>query len=86
MLVAVLVLAELLLPVHLVGHLDDAPGSHCDVCLIGHGMGAGTLDSSTATPLGLASFLPVADSTASAHTHIGLTPRQRGPPGTLHNA
>lgn len=86
LLAALLALAELLLPVHILDHLDDQGGGHCDVCLLGHGMGVGTLDT---TPPPLAAAAPdhnIIRHTAPTTSTPVRAPRQRGPPVVLQTA
>lgn len=78
LLALLLVAAQWLLPVHLLDHLDDAADGQCDVCLVGHATGLGTVD---ATPV--AAPAPV---TGALHAAAVPTPRHLAPPPARQRA
>lgn len=86
LLVAVLLVAQLLLSVHTLEHLDDAPGTSCDICLVGHGLGhAPTVQHLSLATAGPPPRHPVSD-TISGPSRATPTPCQRGPPARLRFA
>jgi len=83
LLAALLLAAQLLLPVHALDHLDADDADSCDICLVGHNLGHGHSVASMLLPVVHASQAEAPAPTATLTEQPAPSPCQRGPPRTL---
>jgi len=83
LLAALLLAAQLLLPVHALEHLDADDADSCDICLVGHNLGHGHGVASMPPPVVHTPQVVAAAPTVTLTAQPAPTPCQRGPPRAL---